>query len=111
MRIHARLFALLLAIGAVALSAFPVFDAHAAAPPLEVGRMKRIILPPEGPVNTANTTTSNNTVRTVQQNQPPPSQPPPSQPPAVSNPVPNSVPVQSIIGPASRVNPGIFGAP
>jgi hypothetical protein len=60
--------------------------------------MKRIILPPEGPVNTA-TTTAGNTVRVIQ----PSTQPPPSPPPARSNPVPNSVPVQGIIQRANRV--------
>jgi len=97
---RARSLLSLLAVGAVALTALPTFDAHAAAPPLEVGRMKRIILPPEGPVNTANTT--GNTVR-VQPSPPPSSQPPPSQPRALANPVPNSVPVQSMIQRGVRV--------
>ena len=109
MRIVGHSFALALMVGATLFAAASI--SARAAEPETVGRMKRIILPPEGPVVTA--------VGTNRPSQPAPprqaSQPAATQPlqqPAQSNPVPNQVPVQSIIDRAMRTpGAGPFAPP
>jgi hypothetical protein len=106
MRIAVHSFALAFAVGATLLAAAP--NTARAAEPDTVGRMKRIILPPEGPTNTATKPSQPSQPRQASQ----PATPQPFQPPAQSNPVPDKVPVQSIIDRAMRTpGAGPFAPP
>ena len=109
MRMTVHSFALALAVGTTVLAAAP--NTVRAAEPDTVGRMKRIILPPEGPVVTAvGTNRPSQPAPPRQASQPAATQP--LQPPAQSNPVPNQVPVQSIIDRAMRTpGAGPFAPP
>ena len=101
MRITVHSFALALAVGA-ALFAAPPNTARAAEPDT-VGRMKRILLPPEGPTDTATKQSQPSQPRQASQASQP-AAPQHFQPRAQSNPVPDKVPVQSMIDRALRVN-------
>ena len=110
MRMTVHSFGLALAVGATLFAATP--STARAAEPETVGRMKRIIIPPEGPVVTAVGTSqpsqSSQPAPARQASQPAATQP--LRPPAVSNPAPDKVPVQSIIGRPTRAlgaGPGI----